>query len=63
MYFFDVLVHRASIGEDSVAEHARELLPVVQRLSVSFQVRLPPERLATFRTRMDLLLKKKLNSL
>jgi hypothetical protein len=50
MDFLDVLIHGASIGENSVAKHTRKLFAVMQRFSMSFQVGLPTESLSALGT-------------
>jgi len=56
MDFLDVLIHGASIGENSVAKHTRKLFAVMQRFSMSFQVGLPTESLSALGTWMNFLL-------
>ena len=53
MGFLNVLVHRASVGKNSITMYTRELFTIMQTFSVSFQIGFSSKGLATLRTSMD----------
>jgi hypothetical protein len=55
VYLLKVLVHGTPVGENSFTKRAGKLFAIMQGFSVSFQIRLSPKSLSTFRARVDFL--------